>query len=375
MSGETTPPQYSQSSAFLPGAVTPTSQYEGTAFDQDASYRQRPPEIAEPRTPNTIHLTPSASRQPGGISLPSEASSTSLHFDSPVFLPAAPTALRKASLADRLKRRHEELRQHQHNLPYVGDKPPRLPASEDFLSSLRVQIIPEHPDPEEAIKHVVVLLPQLGKFESSLKNLAWPLHRKQPETCFVLLQEPEGVPSPNSKYDWADTTGHWDEPSLNSAGSLTEMIKSSLITNCRFAPRDILLMGHGQGGMAVLSTAALWADIELGGVVSIGGPLPSYLNSASLEMIRTPALVVGNTMGDFSHPAFSCIRTRFCCVDTCVLAGAHDTAPATAEIMKPLLEFLAHRLLREEWSKQAVISFGTVPALPCDFTSSLLTMD
>lgn len=361
MSRETTPPQYSQSSAFLPGAVTPTSQYEGTAFDQDAYYRQRPSEIAEPRTPNTIHLTPSASRQQGGTNLPSEASSTSLHFDSSVSLPPAATALKKASLADRLKRKQEELKQHLHNLPSVGDKPRRLPASEDFPPSLRVQIIPEDPDPEEAIKHAVVLLPQLGNFESSLKNLARRLHRKQPETCFVLLQEPEGVPTPNSKYDWTDTSGHWDEPSLNSAGSLTEMIKSSLITNCRFAPRNILLIGHGQGGMAVLSTAALWADTELGGVVSIGGPLPSYLSSASLDMISTPALVVGSTMGEFTQPAFNCVRTRFRCVDTCVLAGVHDTLPATDEMMKPLLEFLAHRLLREEWSKQAIISFGTVP--------------
>ncbi|KAI4118207.1 MAG: hypothetical protein LQ338_007440 [Usnochroma carphineum] len=217
-----------------------------------------------------------------------------------------------------------------------------------FSQDYQVQVIP--PYLEEDIRHVVVVLHQPGGSESSLTTLARRLHRQQPETSFVLLKGLKAVPDPHSTYDWEDTARQWDEPSLSNARILTEMIKSPLITKCGFSPRDILLMGHGQGGTAVLATADLWADMELGGAVSIGGPLPSYLRSASRDKARTPALVVGSTLSDLHHCAFDCIKSRFATVDTCVL-------PDTEHSIEPFVEFLAHRMQRVEWSRQAIISF------------------
>ena len=228
----------------------------------------------------------------------------------------------------------------------------------DFAPPLQVKVIPEHIKEGINIKHVVVLLHGYGGTESSLYELALHLHGQRPETSFVLLRGPEPVSTPNSGYHWADQSGKWDGPFFNSEKILTQMIKSSLIETCGFHPRNILLMGHGQGGMAVLATAALWEDIELGGAVSIGGPLPSYARSASSNKIETPALVVGGNLGDLTPLALDCIKNNFSTVDTCILPDTHDTVPDTDQSRKPLLEFFAHRLRQEEWEKQAVISFG-----------------
>ena len=263
-----------------------------------------------------------------------------------------------ASPSDSIERRHAELVQHAKDLPYPGDTPPRLPRHDDFPNALRVRIIPKYPRRAVDIKHVVVVLHQQGHHDS-LKRLASYLYEEQQETCFVLLQAREGVPTPNGGYDSTEASAQWDE-SLESASSLSGTIKRSLVRKCGFVPRSILLMGHGQDGMAVLTTAALWWEIEFGGVVSIGGPLPYYLRSASADLITTPALVVSSSAADPN------LERRFAFVDTCVFSGAHDTLPDTLEFREALVEFLAHRLQRPEWTKQAVISFGSVLFLSHD---------
>ncbi|KAL8861451.1 MAG: hypothetical protein Q9178_002325 [Gyalolechia marmorata] len=263
-----------------------------------------------------------------------------------------------ASPSDSIERRHAELVQHPQDPPHPGDKPPRLPKHDDFPNDLRVQIIPEYSRTTVDIKHVVVILHQLSLLES-LKQLATNLYEEQQETCFVLLQRREGVPTPNGRYDSPEASGQWDELALESASSLSGTIKRSLVRKCGFGPRSVLLMGHGQDGMAVLTTAALWRGIEFGGVVSIGGPLPYYLRSASADLITTPALVVGRSSAtDPNQSASDYMERRFAFVDTCDFNGAHDIIPDTPEFWKALVEFLAHRLQRSEWTKQAVISFG-----------------
>ncbi|KAL8670969.1 MAG: hypothetical protein Q9168_004517 [Polycauliona sp. 1 TL-2023] len=360
MSGEAASPLKPQTFMLGTGASTPTARHYGPNLDTDAPVQEFPVEAAEPHTPTTIHLSPSASGLSGGLKLPSEASSTSLRSDHPLYQSPAEAKVQRGSPSDWIKRKHNESVQYPKDLPYPSDTPPRLPTGDDFPSSLRVQIIPEYPKRTVDIKYAVVLLPQLGRPDSSLIQLARDLYEEQQETCFVLLRAGEAVPAPDSRYDWADASGHSDESALKSARSLTNMIKSSLITSCGFVPRSILLMGHGQGGMAVLTTAALWAEIELGGVISIGGPLPYYLRSAPQSLITTPALVFRSSAADLNQSAFDCIERCFACVDNHTICGAHETLPDTPEFMKALTEFLAHRLQRSEWTKQAVISFGSV---------------
>lgn len=272
--------------------------------------------------------------------------------------PDGPT-LRKPSPLGRLKCNLEQLRERHRNVPYAGDNNPRLPTRADFPSHISLQIIPERARKGVAVEHVVVLLHSVGGSELSLKDLALDLYEEQPETIFVLLRGFEAVPSSKTGYHWADSAGEWDNGYLKASETiLTEVIKASLISKCGFPAREILIMGHGQGGMAALAVAALWDDVELGGVVSIGGPLPSYIRSDSAKHIKTPVLVMGGSLGNLSSIcALDHIKDLFLYVDTCILRGVHDNVPDTEESMKPLLDFLAHRLRREEWYKQAVLSF------------------
>ncbi|KAL9013546.1 MAG: hypothetical protein Q9173_001758 [Seirophora scorigena] len=330
---------------------TTNTQRDVLEFLPDAFYHPTTPEASGGLEASVSGQTPLQSN----ISAQASLNSLPQQFDLPLSSPTAGDTTRRISAADHLKRRYEALKRDLQDLPYSGDRTPRTPMAADFTHSLQVQIIPKYP--KEDIKHVVVLLHGYAGTELSLEELASYLHGEHPETSFVLLRGPKAVPTPNGGYHWADRDSEWNGPFLSSEEILTQMIKSSLIKECGFAPRNILLMGHGQGGMAVLATAALWEDVELGGAVSIGGPLPSYARSAASSMIKTPALVVGGRLGNLNPSALDCIKNRFATVDKCILANAHDTMPDTDETRKPLLEFLAHRLQREEWKKQAVISF------------------
>ncbi|KAL8756030.1 MAG: hypothetical protein Q9184_004630 [Pyrenodesmia sp. 2 TL-2023] len=355
MSGETNSSQLLRPSASQQGIVGPANQSNELTLSFDSFHRTRTTKNSEPHTPNTTHLSPSVSGQSARLNSPSETSSASPQHGSPIPPSATGETVEKVDQVKRLRRKHNECRRRLQDLPYTGDRTPRLPTTDDFSDSLQVKIVPQYP--KKDIKHAVVLLPQLGDFKSSLADLARELHKQQPETCFILLQGLDGVPIPKGKYHLVTTTGDWDEPALNSASSLTEMIRSSLIARCGFSPRDILLLGHGFGAMAVLATTALWRDIELGGAVSIEGPLPSYLQARSPDVIKTPVLIVGTTSVGLDHLSLEWINKRFDCVDTWTYKGAQDTVFKTDELAKPLLDFLAHRLRREEWNRQAIVSF------------------
>lgn len=267
--------------------------------------------------------------------------------------------LRKPSPLGQLKHNFEKLRELHRDVPHAGENIRRLPTRADFPSSISLQIVPEHT--RKDVEHVVVLLHSMGGSELSLKRLALDLNQEHPETSFLLLRGLETVPSSNNGYHWADTAGEWDDGFLKASETiLMKVIKASLISKCGFAPRDILIIGHGQGGMAAMAIAALWNDVELGGVVSIEGPLPSYIKSDSTKRIKTPILAIGGSLGYLSSDrALDYIKARFICVDTCILDGVHDNVPdPKKEWTKPLVDFLAHRLRREEWDKQAVLSFG-----------------
>ena len=255
---------------------------------------------------------------------------------------------RKRSVFENLKQRHS-------NCPSNGDSTPRLPKVSDLSPQFSINIVPKVPKEGIGIEHVVILLHHYGgseSAESSLADLAWRLHELQRETAFVLLRGFSSVPIGNSGYHWADSKDDGDFMRASDI-ILSDVIKSCLVSVCGFAPREIVLMGHGQGGMAALATAALWGGFELGGAISIGGPLPSYIGTVA----KTPVLVLGGNLGDLHPSAVQQVQNNFSCVDY-KIQGTHDTIPETEEEMKPIIEFIAHRLRREEWEKQAIISFG-----------------
>ena len=96
----------------------------------------------------------------------------------------------------------------------------------------------------------------------------------------------------NSGYHRADPNDTVDEGFINTSRVvLKDIIRDGLMAKCGFPPRDIVVLGHGQGGMAALATIACWNSIEFGGVVSFGGPMPGYAQLPSNVKAKSVALI------------------------------------------------------------------------------------
>lgn len=272
-------------------------------------------------------------------------------------LPSPVGTPRNLSPASQLKSQLEDLRQIQRKVSLRSEDAPRLPTRDDFLLSISVDIIAG--DIDEPVKHIIILLHDYSGTETSLQSLARRLSTRQPNCAYVLLRATEPVSPGNSGYHWADSQNNHDEGFFRcSRRILMDVIQDCLISKCNFNPRNIILLGHCQGGMAALATVASWDQVEFGGVISIGGPMPVYTHLPSDVKARTPALIIRAELGDVTPLAMQCIKENFICVDSELRNGAHDTIPETPDELRPLLSFFAHRLEREEWEKQAILSLG-----------------
>ena len=267
---------------------------------------------------------------------------------------------RAVSPAGRLRQELEEVRQRQESARILVEGSPRTPQRADFPPSLSMSIVA--PDTEAEVEHCVVLLHQSTGNEESLGDLAKSLRRSLPESAFVLIRGLQAVRGGNSGYHWADTA--WEARFIQtSTVILDQIIKDVLMSKCHFQPQNIVLLGYREGGMAALAAAASWQGFELGGVISIGGPMPDYVQLEPGVRAKTPALIIGGALGEMNAAALQLIQKSFIYTHTDIRKGEHDLIPETKEQLKPLLDFFAHRLRREEWNKQAVISFGTIEFL------------
>ena len=267
---------------------------------------------------------------------------------------------RAISPAGWLKRQCEELRKKQEELKINIDGPSRAPVQADFPRALSMKIV----NPVQPVESCIILLHNLANNEASLEEHVQTLKGEQPESAFILLRGLQPIEPGNSGYHWADANGTVDEGFINTSRViLGDIIQDGLMAKCGFQPRDIVVLGHGQGGMAALAATACWNCIEFGGVVSFGGPMPGYVQLPLNVKAKTPALIYGVARGDITPTALQQIQTNFSFTDHYIPASEHDTVPLSDEEMAPLLEFFAHRLRREEWRRQAVISLGKKP--PC----------
>ena len=73
-----------------------------------------------------------------------------------------------------------------------------------------------------------------------------------------------------------------------------QVVNGALFEKCRYQPRDVMILGFGQGGMAALQLAASKPGMEFGGVIAIGGRLPASSSSAGGKA-KTPVLVLGGS--------------------------------------------------------------------------------
>lgn len=262
----------------------------------------------------------------------------------------------KSSPSSRLKQNIDTLRSLQRDLPSKSNSAPRLPTQADFSPSTSLAISQDELD--EPVDHIIIYLHQPGENDTSLETLARRLKRRLPRSAYILIRGVEPVASGSNGYHWTDSQSQWDEGFLNACRNLLiDVIKNGLVSKCNIMPSNIMILGHCQGGMEALATVALWDEVEFGGVVSIGGPLPPYFQLPSTVKAKTPALVLRAERGDIHPSALRRIEDTFVTVDVETREGTHDTIP-DQNALKPILDFFAHRFHREEWEKQAIISFG-----------------
>jgi predicted esterase len=123
-----------------------------------------------------------------------------------------------------------------------------------------------------------------------------------------------------------------------------DVVRRGLFEKCGYEGRDVFVFGFGQGGMVGL---AVLAGVELGGAVSIGGPLPSSVLVPSLASgkAETPVLVLGGSSNTLiSVSAVSRIKSVFKSVDYKVWSRAGDDMPRNREEMMPIMQFFGKRL-------------------------------
>jgi len=221
-------------------------------------------------------------------------------------------------------------------LPIVADFPPAL-----------YPILHNTPKPI----NIVIFLPGLGDTSQNFSTFARALNL--PETLCITLQGPTPLPLPLPQgFHWGDdlivdqSSGDLDpDAGFSKATQLlaTEVIQNVLISKCGFKAREIMLFGFGQGGMTALAVSKAFEG-ELGGVISIGGPVPSSSLLVNGPKVKTPVSLLGGSKGLVSSGSIKSTRGTFQHVEHHQWKKADDTMPKNREEALPMMQFFARRL-------------------------------
>lgn len=135
---------------------------------------------------------------------------------------------------------------------------------------------------------------------------------------------------------------------------LGRVVREVLVERCQFPARNILFYGFGQGGMLTLHLASLISSssssspeaMEFGGIISIGGRLPSTSTStSSSSKSKTPILVCGGSRStQITRQSIDVLKSRFADVEYVKWEKHEDSMPRSREEMLPIMKFFARRL-------------------------------
>jgi len=223
--------------------------------------------------------------------------------------------------------------------------PGRLPVPSDFPSI--VSYVTPPPTSQRPV-NVLILLHGLGDTNLPFTKLGQQLCL--PETACISLQAPLPLPFNLGGYHLGDdiifdqSTGQMDfDTGFAKATVVLTDLLSVLMDSCGYQPREILLFGFGQGGMAALATMAD-SKTELGGIISIGGPLPvDRINITAKN--RSPVLVLGGSSETLiSSDAIARLRTAFEFVEYEKWSKIGDGMPRTQQETLPIMQFFSRRL-------------------------------
>ena len=165
------------------------------------------------------------------------------------------------------------------------------------------------------------------------------------------MQAPTPLPFELGGFHWGDdiqfdqATGNMDfDTGFSKAIKILkqEIIEDGLIGKCGYKHREIMFFGFGQGAMAAIAAAASMNE-ELGGIISVGGPLPASETSA--KAAKTPPLVLGGSSNTLiTKTAITNLEASFQNVEYHRWSKAGDGMPQNREEMLPIMRFFARRL-------------------------------
>ena len=140
-----------------------------------------------------------------------------------------------------------------------------------------------------------------------------------------------------------------------------DIIKDTLLDECGYQSREILLFGFGQGGMAALAASTLLSQ-ELGGIISIGGPFPLSKfgdDFSTTTKNRTPILVLGGSSNTLiTETPVTKIRAVFEFVEYHRWNKTGDTMPRSRDEMLPIMQFFARRLRSRRGVPEGSVEIG-----------------
>ncbi|KAL8770410.1 MAG: hypothetical protein Q9209_003836 [Squamulea sp. 1 TL-2023] len=227
----------------------------------------------------------------------------------------------------------------------------RQPVGSDFPAHLNISITPSPPG--QGPVNVLLLLHGFADTKESFAQLAKQL--SLPETTCIAIQAPSPLPFNLGGFHWGDDimfnqsigTMDYDTGFKKSSCVLKEnIIEKILLEKCGYKPRNILLFGYGQGGMAAIA-AALTLNTELGGIVSIGGPSPSSLSGTLQDGVKnqTPLIVLGGSSNtSITQSALTNLKKVFQAVEYTKWPRPGDHSPGNRDEMLPIMRFFARRL-------------------------------
>ena len=224
-----------------------------------------------------------------------------------------------------------------------------------------------HPPSSQLPTTALVLLHGFGDTAKSFINLAKSL--TLPSTLCVVLRAPNPVPFDLEGYYWGDDilfdqrTGDLDlDAGFEKALPAVEDILKWLCSRedgleggqgdegrgCGFQYSEVMMLGYGQGGMVALGLAQVLArsDQVLGGVISIGGPIPTLKGETERkEKSETPILICGGKAKSLvTKTALEKVRQGFGKVEYVRWEREGDAMPRNREEMTLVMRFLAGNL-------------------------------
>lgn len=145
------------------------------------------------------------------------------------------------------------------------------------------------------------------------------------------------------------------------AGKIIERdtIQHGLIGECGYKPRDIFLFGYGQGAMAAIVAILSMNSLgEFGGIISIGGPVPTSSLKGNPASITPMCIIGGSSDTLITKSALADIKKCFEDVRYHKLERPGDGTPNNREEMYPIMRLLASRMRSRRGVPEGSVEIG-----------------